>query len=523
MLLKVSGISRDTARSTTARHKATGREVAMRKSVYGIVAIALGAVAGMTPGVASAKDTLTLGMALEPRGLDPTTKAEAAISQIALYNIYEGLTRISEKGEVGPGLATSWTADSDRKVFTFKLRSGVMFSDGTTFDSADVKYTYERNAGEKSTNKRKKRFINMASIETPDSTTVKITLKDSNPKLAFQLGESTAVIVAPETAAKNETNPVGTGPFKMSKWVRGDSVTLVKNEHYRDPASIKLSKVTFKFMSDPTAQMAALRAGDIDLFPYFSSYESVPQFQKDKDFNVLVGTTEGEMVLSTNNKSPKMADVRVRRAVAYAINRQEIIDGALSGFGTPIGSHMAPHNPAYVDLTGAYAHNPAKAKALLAEAGHANGLTVSLKLPPPAYARRGGEIIAAQLAKVGITAKIEPVEWAQWLDQVYKKKNYDLSIVMHVEPNDINIYANPKYYFQYDNQEFRDIIKKAETTLDPAERKAALQAAQRKLSEDAVNGFLVQGTKISVMRKGVTGVWANSPMFVNDLAAIAWK
>jgi peptide/nickel transport system substrate-binding protein len=94
---------------------------------------------------------------------------------------------------------------------------------------------------------------------------------------------------------------------------------------------------------------------------------------------------------------------------------------------------------------------------------------------------------------------------------------------MHVEPNDINIYANPKYYFQYDNQEFRDIIKKAETTLDPAERKAALQAAQRKLSEDAVNGFLVQGTKISVMRKGVTGVWANSPMFVNDLAAIAWK
>ena len=495
----------------------------MRNSVYGIFAIALTAVAGMMPGAASAKDTLTVGMALEPRGLDPTTKAEAAISQIALYNIYEGLTRITEAGEVGPGLATSWTADSDRKVFTFKLRSGVKFSDGSAFDSADVKFTYERNAGEKSTNKRKKRFVNMASIETPDAMTVKITLKDANPNLAFQVGESTAVIVAPETAATNETNPVGTGPYKMTKWTRGDSVVLERNPHYRDPGSVKLGKVTFKFMSDPSAQMAALRAGDIELFPYFSSYESVDQFRADKNFDVLVGTTEGEIVLSTNNKSPKMSDVRVRQAIAYALNRQEIIDGSAFGFGTPIGSHMAPHNPAYVDLTGAFAYNPAKARALLAEAGHANGLTVSLKLPPPAYARRGGEIIAAQLAEVGITAKIEPVQWAQWLDQVYKKKNYDLSIVMHVEPNDIGIYANPKYYFQYDNQEFRDIIKKADTTLDPAERKAALQAAQRKLSADAVNGFLYQGTKISVMGKGLKGVWANSPMFVNDLAAMSWQ
>ena len=121
----------------------------MRKIVYGIIAIGMGAVVGMLPAAASAKDTLTLGMTLEPRGLDPTTKAEAAISQIALYNIFEGLTRISEAGAVGPGLATSWTADAARKVYTFKLLSGVKFSDGTAFDSADVKFTYERNAGEK--------------------------------------------------------------------------------------------------------------------------------------------------------------------------------------------------------------------------------------------------------------------------------------------------------------------------------------------------------------------------------------
>jgi len=499
----------------------------MRKgAIIGLTTLALGAFGttlGMMPSHASAKDSLVLGMPLEPPGLDPTTGAAAAIAQITLYNVYEGLTRISERAEVGPGLAESWTVSDDLKVFTFKLKSGVKFGDGSDFDSGDVKFTFERNAAEKSTNKRKKRFINMASIETPDATTVKITLKEPNPLLLFQLGESTAVIVGPETAANNDKTPVGTGPFKFTKWVRGASVSLAKNPMYRNPGAIKLDKITFKFIKDASAQVAAMLAGDVDVFPYFGSPESLAQFEANPDFVVQVGTTEGETILSTNNKSKHLSDVRVRQAIAYALDRQAIVDGAMFGYGTPIGTHFAPHNPAYLDLTGNFAHNPAKAKALLAEAGYANGLTLSLKLPPPSYARRGGEIIADQLSKVGITAKIEAVEWAQWIDQVYKKKNYDLSIVSHVEPNDINIYANPKYYFQYDNQEFRDIIKKADTTADVAMRNKHLQAAQRKLSADAVNGFLFQLARTAVMRKGLKGVWKNSPMFVNDLAGMSWN
>mgnify|MGYP002630965781 CR=1 FL=1 len=496
----------------------------MRKgALFGITALALGAVMGMMPSPVSAKSSLTLGMPLEPPGLDPTIGAAAAIAQITLYNIYEGLTRINERAEAGPGLADSWTVSDDLKVFTFKLKSGVKFGDGSAFDAADVKFTFERNAGEKSTNKRKKRFINMASIEALNATTVKITLKEPNPNLIFQLGEATAVIVAPESAAENDQTPVGTGPFKFSKWVRGASVSLEKNPMYRSPGSIKLDKITFKFIKDASAQVAAMLAGDVDVFPYFGSPESLAQFEANPNFVVQVGTTEGETILSTNNKSKALSDVRVRRAIAYALDRQAIVDGAMFGYGTPIGTHFAPHNPAYLDLTGMYAHNPAKAKALLAEAGYADGLTLSLKLPPPSYARRGGEIIADQLAKVGITAKIEAVEWAQWIDQVYKKKNYDLSIVSHVEPNDINIYANPEYYFQYDNKEFQEIIHKADTTANVAQRNKYLQAAQRKLAEDAVNGFLFQLARTAVMKKGLKGVWKNSPMFVNDLAGMSWE
>jgi peptide/nickel transport system substrate-binding protein len=236
-----------------------------------------------------------------------------------------------------------------------------------------------------------------------------------------------------------------------------------------------------------------------------------------------VGTTEGETIVATNNKSKALSDIRVRQAIAHAINRQEIIDGAYFGYGTPIGTHFAPHNPAYLDLTGTYPYDVDKAKALLKAAGYGNGLTLSLKLPPPAYARDGGQILASQLAKVGIKAEIENVEWAQWLDVVYKKKNYDLSIISHVEPMDIGIYANPDYYYQYDSQEFRDIMAKADSSADPAERNKYLQQAQRKLAEDAVNGYLFQLPRLTVYRKGLTGIWKSAPMFVNDMAAVSWS
>ena len=161
---------------------------------------------------------------------------------------------------------------------------------------------------------------------------------------------------------------------------------------------------------------------------------------------MIVGSTEGETILSTNNKSDKLSDVRVRKALAHAIDRQAIIDGAMFGYGTPIGTHFAPHHPDYVDLTSQSAYDPQKSRDLLKEAG-VEGLTLSLKLPPPSYARRGGEIIAAQLREVGIETEIANLEWAQWLEQVFRGKDFDLTIVSHTEPMDIGIYTNPDYYF----------------------------------------------------------------------------
>jgi peptide/nickel transport system substrate-binding protein len=263
-------------------------------------------------------------------------------------------------------------------------------------------------------------------------------------------------------------------------------------------------------------------AGDIDLIPFSRADESLGALKANPNIIVTQGTTEGETILSTNNKHPALSKLKVRQAIAHAINRQEIIDGAMFGAGIPIGTHFAPHNPDYVDLVNTYPFDPAKSKALLKEAGYGDGLELSLKLPPVPYARDGGQILAQQLMNAGFKIKIENVEWPVWLDQVYKQKQYDLSIVSHVEPMDIGIYANPGYYFQYDSKEFQDIMANADGTTDAAERSRYLKEAQRKLAEDAVNGYLFQLAKTTVKNKNLKGVWKSSPMFVNDLRSVSW-
>lgn len=469
------------------------------------------------------KDSVVIGMVLEPPGLDPTTGAAAAIGEITHFNIYEGLTRITENGSVQPLLAEDWLVSPDGKTWTFKLRRNVKFHDGTTFDGNDVKFSFERYGAEKSTNKNKSTFANMQSITVPDPYTVVIQLKDVNATMLFDMGLNTAVITAPESAETNATKPVGTGPFKFDRWVKGDSVSLVAAETWRTPGSVKIKSARFRIINDPTAAIAALMAGDVDAFPQFGTYEAVKQFETDPRFTVTTGTTEGETVLAINNKKKPFDDVRVRRAIAHAVDRNAIIAGALYGYGMAIGTHFPPHNPAYVDLTGLYPHDPAKAKALLAEAGYPNGIDLTIKLPPPPYARRSGEIVAAQLAQAGIRAKIENIEFAQWLDVVYTKLNYDLSIIAHVEPNDLDIYSRPNYYFGYENADYNALIAKLKGTVDEGQRKVLLQQAQRKLAEDSVNGFLFSLPRITITKKGLTGFWKSAPIFANDLTRVQWQ
>jgi peptide/nickel transport system substrate-binding protein len=463
-------------------------------------------------------------MVLEPApGLDPTMAPAAAIGEVVHLNVLEGLTKINMDGSITPLLAESWSIDPDGKSYTFKLKKGVKFHDGEAFDAADVKFSFERAKAEGSTNKAKKAvFDNIARIDTPDPFTVIVVLNQADGNFLFRMGENTAVILDPKSAATTSTKPIGTGPFKFDSWAKGASVTLVKNDAYRTAAAVKLKKVTYRFISDNAAQVAALLAGDVDGIPRGVSAQNVKQFQSDARFSVTIGGTEGKTIVSINNKKKPFDDVRVRRALAAAIDRKAVIDGSSEGYGKPIGSHLVPSDAGYIDLTGANPYNPEKAKALLKEAGVALPLNVTLALPPPGYARQGGEIVAAQLAKVGINAKIENVEWAQWLSGPFKG-NFDLTIISHVEPLDFDRYADPKYYWGYDSKAYNKLLADYNSSADAKTRTKLIGDIQRQLATDAVNVYLYQLPQFAIGKKQLKGMWSSSPIFANDLAALSWQ
>ena len=467
------------------------------------------------------KDSIVLAMALEPPGLDPTAGAASAIAEITLYNIYETLTKINSDGSVTPLLAESWEISPDLRTYTFRLRRGVKFQNGEPFNAQSVKFSFQRAGAEKSTNKDKRTFSSMDSVSAVDDHTLVIVNKELDPDFLFLMGQATAIIVEPKSADGNATKPVGTGPYRLDAWSKGSSVTLAKWDGFRNAASVKMKKATFRFISDPAAQVASLLAGDVDAFVRVTP-RSVPQFKDNPKFQVVVSGSRAKTILAMNNRKKPLDDVRVRRAIAAAIDRKAVIQGAGDGYGAPIGSHYVPGAFGYVDTTAVNAYNPEKAKALLKEAGVTAPLELTLTLPPPPYARQGGEVIAAQLAKVGIVAKLQNVEWAQWLSGTYGAKNYDLTIISHVEPFDLGNFAKPDYYWGYQSAKFDDLFNRIKTSPRPVDRAKLLAEAQRLIAEDSVHAFLYQPQWITVADKRIKGLWKDMPIFVNDVAAMSW-
>lgn len=469
---------------------------------------------------ALARDTITLGMVLEPPTLDPTAGAAAAIDEITYSNLFEGLTKFGPDGSIQPGLAERWDVTEGGRVYDFHLRAGVKFHDGADFAADDVVFSLDRARAEGSVNAQKALFEGIETVTAVSPTQVRVTLKAPDGAFPFKMAWGDAVIVDPASADGNATKPVGTGPFAFQDWRQGDRVTIAAFPGYWG-AKPALAQATFRFIADPTAAFAAMMAEDVDAFPNYPAPETLDVLKADPRFKVIVGTTEGETMLSINNAKAPLDDVRVRKAIALALDRQEIIEGAMFGYGTPIGSHTPPHSPDYVDETAKSPHDPEQAKALLKEA-RVSDLRLRLALPPPPYARRGGEIVAAELRAVGIETEITNMEWAQWLETVFNGGDFDLTIISHVEPMDLDIYARPDYYIHYAKPDYVALMDKLKAAVDPAERSALVKQAQAALADDYVVAWLFQLAKTGVANASIEGLWENSPTPANDLTAVRW-
>ncbi len=479
------------------------------------------ALAMALPAVANAQARISIGMQQEPTSLDPTSDATAAINVMLTQNVYEGLVTVDRTGTVQPQLAQSWEVSDDGLTYRFHLHEGVTFHDGAAFDAETVVFAYERARNPDSGNPRSATFAPVDTITALDAQTVEIVLTRPDAFFLFDLAQGPASIVHSDSVETNGQRPNGTGAFRYDAWTRADRLRLAKYPDHRNADAVALDAVEFRFIADPAAATAALMAGELDAFPGFPAPELVTQFEADPRFNVQISSTEGEVILAMNNSRPAFSDIRVRRAVSHAINRGEIIDGAMYGYALPIGSFYPPHGPAYVDLTDRYPHDVAGARALFEEAG-VLGETFTLRVPPFPYATRSGEIVQAQLGAAGLDVRLEQVEWGFWLDEVFRGLNYDFTIIAHTSPNDMGNFARgPSYFYGYEDEAFVALWDAIRTEPEVEARNELLRQGQRHLTEQAVHGFLFLLPAIGIFRDGVEGFWDSQPVLQLPLTEVS--
>jgi peptide/nickel transport system substrate-binding protein len=459
-------------------------------------------------GAGGDENSLVVGFAVEPANLDFTKTAGAAIPQVLLDNVYEGLVTQDESGEIVPRLAEDWTVSEDRKTYTFNLRQGVTFSNGDEFNAESVKFSIERVMSDAWTVPQALAMDVVDSVNVVSPEKVKVVLKRPSNSWLFLMTTRIGAMFTPDGVDDLANTPVGTGPYEMAQFTRGDSVQLEARDDYWGEAP-EMKSVTFRYFKDPTAMSNAKLTGDVDILGGVQAPESLSQFEGDERFEVIEGPTNAEVVLSFNNASGPLTDIRVRQAVKYALDRQAIVDTVMDGYGTLIGSMVPPSDPWYEDLTGLYPYDPAKAKSLLREAGQEN-LTLRLRLPSSTYAVSAGQVVKSQLAQVGITAEIDVLEFpARWLDVVLTNHDYDMSIIQHVEPRDIAHFGNPDYYFGYDSEKVQSLLTSADSGA-PGEQVPDMQAAARQIAEDAAADWLFLFPFLAVADADLSGVPQNA-------------
>ena len=494
----------------------------MRRPVASLIVLLLAAWLAAPGAAAAPGSSLVVQTSTEPPGLDLTASPASAIAVVVFYNIQEGLVKVDAHGRLVPWLAERWHT-TDNLNYTFFLRHGARFHNGREMKAADVKFVVERAMNPETKHPYPKHYESINAIVVRDDYTITFVLKNVDVMFLWNLARQGSVIYPREAIGTLKTAPIGTGPFKFTQWVPGDRIVLERNPDYRAHGLPKLDRVTFRFIPDPNAALAALKAGDIDVSTFGLGPEHVTALRKDPRFTAIVGDTTNDVILAMNNSRKPYRDVRVRRALTYAIDRPEILRGAMFGLGRLLGTNVDPLNPYFVDLAAAMPYDPTRAKKLLAEAGYPNGFDTVLKVAPQYYYTvRTGEIVTNQLAKVGVRVKIEQIEWGQWLSRVWKEAEYDLTIIGHAEAWDIDNYANPKYYFRYDSPKFQELYRTSLKTLDDKARRELFVRMQHMLVEDAPAVWLYDYPRLLVTKKGVQGFWKDLPIPSVDLSEVSW-
>ncbi|WP_224400717.1 ABC transporter substrate-binding protein [Corynebacterium poyangense] len=410
-------------------------------------------------------NSLNVGTTTAMMSMDFTKESGAAIPQALMGNVYETLVTVDDSGNIQPLLATSWTLSPDHKTYTFHLRDDVHFSDGSDFTSHTAAFSIQQ-VKDSWINASARQMDVVDQVATPDLHTLVVTLQRPSAEWLWRMSTFLGAMMSPASIDRLNTNPLGTGPYQVSFFAPGKSIHFQTQDHYwRD--NPPFSSASIQFFSDAVAATNALSTGDLDVIWALSNPELLGNL--DQSIAVDVGTSNGEFLLSMNNQRAPFNDIRVRQAVMYAVNRQDIIDTAWEGYGTDTGGiPVAPIDPWY-EFRDHYSYDPEKSRELLQQAGFGGkdntGPEITISVPSLPYAQAASEVIYSQLTDVGFRVKMEKTEFpAVWLAKVYQQHDYDMSLIAHTEPRDmVRIFGDPKYYVGVHDPELENIFQQADS------------------------------------------------------------
>ena len=468
----------------------------------------------------AAAGELNVGIAQDlDSSLDPHKTVKAGTREV-MFNVFEGLLKPDASGNLNPAVAESYTVSDDHLLYTFKLRSGVKFHNGQDVTPEDVIWSYQRCAEPDSADIIQVAAFAGVEMYAEGDDTVCFQLQEPNNEFASYL--TTAVL--PKDYTEQDTQPVGTGPFKFVSRTAQESVVLERFDDYWGEKP-ELTKVTYKIIENADSILLSLQSGAVDVFAHLTTTQIA---QLGDGFHVEEGTMNLVQALYLNNAEKPFDDVRVRQALSYAVDRQQILDLAFDGYGTLLGSSMYPAFSKYFDdsLTDYYTYNTEKAKELLTEAGYPNGFDMTITVPSNYQPHMDtAQVIVEQLKAVGINATIQPVTWESWVQDTYSNRQFQ-STVVGVDASSMTASAMlsrfvstaSNNFINYSNADYDALYAQAQACYDDEEQTAMYKDLEKNLTENAANVYIQDMADFVAVRDGLEGP-DFYPIYVLDLSS----
>jgi peptide/nickel transport system substrate-binding protein len=471
---------------------------------------------GSTPSTGGAADpdaTVDIRLVLEPTNLDIRQTAGAPLDQVLIDNVYQGLVSLTPDQKIEPALASAYTVAPDGLTYTFTLRKGVKFHDGQDLTPEDVVWSLQ-------TRKDTASWVDSSALSRISSIAAEgqtITLKLSQPdsNLLWNLTGRAGMILKQGDTVDYKTKENGTGPFALASWKQGDSISLSRFKDYWGTKA-KVKEAVFDIIPDNQAALSAAQAGELDVVTGFDATLS-SKIESNGDFAVKQGKASDKFVLAMNSTNKYLGDKRVRQAIREAIDHSALVKAV--GSGKTLFGPIPSIDPGYEDLSKVAPYNPDAAKKLLKDAG-AEDITLTLTIPS-AYGTTIPQVLVSDFNAVGITLKVNSVDFPTWLTKVYTNHDYDLSVVDHVESRDFGTWADPSYYYTYDNADVQKLYAQSLSATSDSQAADYLKQAARIVSEDMAADWLYNGASVVAIGTNITGMPVDNVNSRIDLADIA--